>query len=239
MSGLVLFRVCVPSAVRSNESSTPVAPSLDWLDLEVQRDQAEDQSLEVLHEVVKDAEALGVGRLGDIDKRSDLGRLERNVFVADPQLKLLPTVLVLLWPLCVVLLVDFAGLDNALDFLNHKRADIHLFANKAVVAVVGVVGIASNGTASVAEDTEVKLQKLVAETTRMAGAVELACASELSVPKKTGTPTSTAGRTARWLTSSWLLRCCTNCAGSSSHLKLFAMYKILATRVAITDPPYT
>src|SRR3569833_1078386 len=48
---------------------------LDGLDLEVERYQAEDESLQVLDQVVENAEAFWVCRLGHIDERTDLGRL--------------------------------------------------------------------------------------------------------------------------------------------------------------------
>lgn len=75
---------------------------LDWLDLEVERDQAEHQRLEILHQVVEHPQTLWVSRLGDIDKRSNLGRLEADVLAANLDLQLLSSIFVLLWPLSVV-----------------------------------------------------------------------------------------------------------------------------------------
>ena len=37
--------------------------------------EAEDEGLEVLDQVVEDAQALGVGGLGDVDEGANLGRL--------------------------------------------------------------------------------------------------------------------------------------------------------------------
>ena len=48
---------------------------LDGLDLEVQGDETEHERLEVLDEVVEDAQAFWVGRVRNIVDRSDLGSL--------------------------------------------------------------------------------------------------------------------------------------------------------------------
>lgn len=78
------------------------ASVLDGLDLEMQGDQAEDQCLEVLHQVVEDTQALRVGRLGDVDKGPNLGGLEIDMLAANLDLELLSAILILLWPLAVV-----------------------------------------------------------------------------------------------------------------------------------------
>jgi hypothetical protein len=52
-----------------------VSRPLDRLDLEVQRDQTEDESLEVLNKVVEDAKSFGVGGFGHVVDRSDLRSL--------------------------------------------------------------------------------------------------------------------------------------------------------------------
>lgn len=78
------------------------ARALDGLDLEMQGNQAEDQGLEVLHQVVEDTQALGVGRLGDVDERSNLGGLKADMLAANLDLQLLPAILILLWPFPVV-----------------------------------------------------------------------------------------------------------------------------------------
>ena len=49
---------------------------LDWLDLEVERDQRENERLEILDEVVEDAESLWVGGLAHVNERSDLCSLQ-------------------------------------------------------------------------------------------------------------------------------------------------------------------
>lgn len=75
---------------------------LDRLDLEVERDQAEHQCLEILHQVVENPQTLGVSRFGDIDERSDLCRLKADVLTANLDLKLLSTIFVFLWPLSII-----------------------------------------------------------------------------------------------------------------------------------------
>lgn len=75
---------------------------LDGLDLEVQGDEAEDQGLEVLDQIVEDAQALGVGGLGDVDEGANLGGLEADVLAAHFNLQFLPAVLILLGPFAVV-----------------------------------------------------------------------------------------------------------------------------------------
>jgi hypothetical protein len=108
--------------------------------LEVQCNQREYERLEVLDKVVEDAKTFGVGRLLDINQRTDLGGLERDVFVAHTDLELLPPILVLLWPFTVVfpvlmrwrlipscstdvqggrVLHDLGFLDDALDLFDH------------------------------------------------------------------------------------------------------------------------
>ena len=62
---------------------------LDGLDLEVEPDEWEDETLEILHQVVECAQTLGILGVVDVDQRSDLGRSEGNVFVAAHDLQLL------------------------------------------------------------------------------------------------------------------------------------------------------
>lgn len=83
--------------------------NLNRLDLEVQRDQAEHQCLQILHQVVKDTQTLGVRRLGDIDQRANLSRLEADVLAPNLDLQLLPAVLVLLRPFAVVFSVFWSA----------------------------------------------------------------------------------------------------------------------------------
>ena len=70
--------------------------------LEVQTNQRKDQRLQVLHEVVEDAQALRVFALVDVDQGADLGRFEGDVLRAEADLEFLPPVFVLLRPFGVV-----------------------------------------------------------------------------------------------------------------------------------------
>ena len=81
---------------------TPPLPS-DRLDAEVQPDEREGEALQVLHEVVEGAQALGVLALLHIEQRANLGRRKRNVLVAQDDLELLPPIPVGLGPVLVVL----------------------------------------------------------------------------------------------------------------------------------------
>jgi hypothetical protein len=51
--------------------------------------------------------------------------LERYLLVAQSDLQLLTSVLVLLWPFRVILLHDLAVFDDSLDLGDHERADTH------------------------------------------------------------------------------------------------------------------
>lgn len=89
-----------------------------WLDLEVERNQTEHQGLQILDQVVEDAETLGVGGLGDVDEGANfrslgtirsasgcwprvdvVSYLEGDVLGAESDFELLPAVFVLLGPL--------------------------------------------------------------------------------------------------------------------------------------------
>ena len=139
------------------DASTLAWSSLYGLDLEVQRDQAEYESLQILNQIVEYAQAFRIGGLGDVDERANLSGLERNVVVAQPDLQLLAPVLILLRPFCVVFLHDLAGLDNPAYLVDDSGADAHLLANQAVVSVVGVVGVSSYSASSVAENANIEL----------------------------------------------------------------------------------
>ena len=52
-------------------------------------DEREDETLEILHQVVECAQTLGILGVVDVDQRSDLRRGERNVFVAANDFQLL------------------------------------------------------------------------------------------------------------------------------------------------------
>lgn len=51
---------------------------LDGFDLEVERDQAEDEGLKILHQVVEHPEALRIRRLAHIDEGPNLRRLRKR-----------------------------------------------------------------------------------------------------------------------------------------------------------------
>lgn len=71
----------------------------------MQADQAEHQRLEILHQIVEHPQPLGILTLVDVDQRSYLGRLERDVLRPKADFEFLPPVLVLLRPFRVVLSV--------------------------------------------------------------------------------------------------------------------------------------
>jgi len=151
-------------------SDSCIVFSLYRLNLEVQCNQREYERLEVLDKVVEDAKTFGVGRLLDINQRTDLGGLERDVFVAHTDLELLPPILVLLWPFTVVFLHDLGFLDDALDLFDHQAAHTHLFTDQGIIAVVGIVGITGHCAATV-ENSKVELQELMTEASVVAGVV--------------------------------------------------------------------
>jgi hypothetical protein len=66
-------QVSTPDALDSLPHS--LSPPLDWLDLEMKRYQGEHQCLQILDEVVEDAQAFGVLGFGNIDKGTNLGGL--------------------------------------------------------------------------------------------------------------------------------------------------------------------
>eukprot|EP00446_Apocalathium_sp_SHHI-4_P058857 CAMPEP_0177429124 /NCGR_PEP_ID=MMETSP0368-20130122/74942_1 /TAXON_ID=447022 ORGANISM="Scrippsiella hangoei-like, Strain SHHI-4" /NCGR_SAMPLE_ID=MMETSP0368 /ASSEMBLY_ACC=CAM_ASM_000363 /LENGTH=103 /DNA_ID=CAMNT_0018899603 /DNA_START=41 /DNA_END=349 /DNA_ORIENTATION=- len=91
-------------------AAVPRQRRLDRLDSEVQADQAEDEALQVLHQVVEDPETLGV--LGGLHVRqgANLGGREGDVLLAADHLQLLAPDPVRSWPVVVVLLEDLAVL---------------------------------------------------------------------------------------------------------------------------------
>ena len=62
---------------------------LDGLDLEMETDERENETLEVLDEIVEAAETVRVAGLVDIDEGSDLAGGEADVLVPDHDLQLL------------------------------------------------------------------------------------------------------------------------------------------------------
>lgn len=80
-----------PQAPSRTKFTQPTAS--DGLEPEVQADQREDEALEVLYEVVEDAERVGLGRVLHVEQRADLRRRERDMLAAERALQLLPPVL--------------------------------------------------------------------------------------------------------------------------------------------------
>ena len=75
--------VCIPAIVPSSQHVQAI--SSDGLDLEVERDQAKHKGLQVLHQVVEHPQPLRIRRLAHVNKRSNLGRLQREKLVLLPQ----------------------------------------------------------------------------------------------------------------------------------------------------------
>jgi len=96
-----------------------------------------------LDEVVEDTQSLRILRFRNINKRANLGGLERNVLATHPDLQFLSPILILLWPFTIVFLHDLAGLDDALDLINHEGAYAHLLSDEGIVSIVGIVRISS------------------------------------------------------------------------------------------------
>ena len=70
----------------------------DGLNLEMQADHREDETLQILNQVVEATEPVGIAAVVDIDQRAYLRRGERDVLVAENDLQLLSTVTILRWP---------------------------------------------------------------------------------------------------------------------------------------------
>jgi len=141
------------------------------LDLEVQRYQREHERLQVLHEIVEDAESLRISRFLDVDEGANLGGFEGDVFVSQADLEFLTAVFILLRPFCIIFLHNLGLLDDALDLLDHEGAHAHLFADERVVTVIRIVGVTGHRTATVTEHSEVELQELMAEAAAVAGVI--------------------------------------------------------------------
>lgn len=117
-----------------------------------------DQTLDVLNKIVEASETLRILAIVDVDKRSDLGRSERDMLVAHDDLELLTTDSVWWRPQLVVLLHDLRVLDDSLQLVHHSLVHVGLFADQRVVLVVRVVGVAE-----FAVRAEFELEELVAE----------------------------------------------------------------------------
>lgn len=121
----------------------PVSPLviLDGLDLEMESNEGEHQTLEVLDEIVETAETVWVAGLVDVHQGPDLAGGEADVLVPDHDLQLLAAHAVRLRPQRVVLGHDLAVLDDPPQLVHHGAVDVGLLADHRVVLVVAVVGI--------------------------------------------------------------------------------------------------
>jgi len=93
--------------------------ALDWFDFEVKGDERENETLQILHEIIEDTESFRVLTVLDIHQGPDFGSLESDVVISNTDFKLLLANNVLFGPVCVVFLCDLAGLDDALKLLHH------------------------------------------------------------------------------------------------------------------------
>ena len=119
-------------------------PALDWLDLEMEANEREDQALEVLDQIVETTQAVRVSGLVDVHQRANLAGGEADVFVSDDDLQLLTANTVRLGPEGVVLGHDLAVLDDPLEFVHHGGVDEGLLPDHGVVLVVAVIGVPGN-----------------------------------------------------------------------------------------------
>ena len=110
----------------------------------MEADQREDETLEVLDQVVETAETVGVAGLVDIHQTANLAGGEADVFVSDDDLQLLTANTVRLGPEGVVLGHDLAVLDDSLQLVHHGGVDECLLTDHGVVLVVAVVGVPDN-----------------------------------------------------------------------------------------------
>jgi len=111
-------------------------PQLYWLNFEVEGDEGEDETLDILNKVVEDTQAFWVLTFRHVHQRPNLRSLEGDVIIAQSNFKLLLAHNILLWPIRIVFLDNFAGLDDSLQLLDDQWADPHLFPDETVIAVV-------------------------------------------------------------------------------------------------------
>lgn len=131
---------------------------LDRLDLEVQRDQRENEALEILHQVVEASQAFRVVAGVHVGQRADFRGAERDLLVADAHFELLGAHSIRRRPGLVVLLHDLAVLDYSLQLLDHALVHVDLLLDDPVVLVVAVVRVAQ-----LAVRANLELEELVAE----------------------------------------------------------------------------
>ena len=132
---------------------------LDGLDLEMETDEGEHETLEVLDQIVETAETVRVAGLVHVNQGPDLAGGEADVLVPDHNLQLLlvnvlntalwlddddfylTTNTVGLWPEGVVLSHDLAVLDDSAELVHDGAMDVGLLSDHRVVLVVAVVGV--------------------------------------------------------------------------------------------------
>jgi len=101
----------------------------------------EDETLEILDQVVERTKTLGILGVVHVHQRSDLRSREGNVLVAAHDLQFLASNSVGWWPQRIVLLGDLGIVDDPLEFLHDGFVDAGLLSDHGVVLVVGVVGV--------------------------------------------------------------------------------------------------
>jgi len=88
---------------------------LDRLDFEVEADEREDQTLQVLNEIVEGSQSLGILALVNVDQGADLGGGEADVVIAQNHFQLLSTHAIRSRPHVVVLAQNLRVFDDALQ----------------------------------------------------------------------------------------------------------------------------
>ena len=114
---------------------------LDGLDLEMEADEGEHETLEVLDQIVETAEAVRVAGLVHVDQGPDLAGGEADVLVSDHNLQLLTTNTIRLRPESVVLRHHLGVLDDPLELVHDSSVNIRLLPDHRVILVVAVVGV--------------------------------------------------------------------------------------------------
>ena len=82
--------MCSPNELENKRTNSKQDDGvLDGLDLEVEPDQREYETFEILHQVVECAQTLGILGVVDVDQRTDFGRGEGNVLIPANDLQFL------------------------------------------------------------------------------------------------------------------------------------------------------
>lgn len=75
--------------VTSNRHSSKSRARLDWLDFEVQANEWEHQTFQILHQIIETSQSFGIFGLVDIDEWTGFRGGERDVLIADDNFQLL------------------------------------------------------------------------------------------------------------------------------------------------------